>query len=268
MKNPPTAHSPGRQSVLMRVAMKTLLAVTIFVATASSQAAITGIVPGSNTAVSIFQVGGVTLSTSGTVPLEEYPSMTFYTDGHPTAGFGVIYASYNFDPSSAIVVIPPNGPTAIASQGAPMPGDGAVTIRTDFSVAFSVVGGLPSFTVPIAYPIAFGQTHPGMMDEFIAEVNYFSANDGPLGTSTLTFTYTGGPGGSPYYVVSGADLVVPALTGTDTLTLSGFFELTADGFSGGSTEIEVFGAPEPSRTMLLFGGALAALIGRRRRTRC
>lgn len=227
----------------------------------SASAAITSVI--SNTAVTVFQVGGVTQSSSGTVALLESPLVTSYTDGHPTAGFGLMDAAYYYTPTMASVIIPPNGPTAIAAQGAPAPGDGDVSIRTDFSVDFWVSGGLASFTVPISYPIAYGATHAGMLDEFEAVINYSSLNDGPLGTSSLYFSFTG-PGGSAYQVVSGADLIVPALTGTDILTLSGYFKLKADGFDGGSTQIQVFGAPEPSRFLFCFGAVLAFAFRRRR----
>jgi hypothetical protein len=109
-----------------------------------------------------------------------------------------------------------------------------------------------------------------MTDSFEAEINYSLPGPVALGTSALLFSFTNpgpGGGGSPYFVVSGATIPIPAIVGPTTLTLDGFFELTADGFSGGSTEIEVFGIPEPSSGVLFASISIALPLFRTSRRR-
>ncbi|MHB8973761.1 MAG: PEP-CTERM sorting domain-containing protein [Pirellulaceae bacterium] len=177
--------------------------------------------------------------------------------------------AYHFSPSAARVIIPDTGPVAIASQGAPAPDAGAVEILASFSVAFAVdATGTGVTTIPISYPIAVGGV-AGTFASFDAQIDYTSALSGFLGTSELHFAFAG-PGGSPLTVLSGTDLVLPSLLPGDTLTLSGYFSLMADGFPGGSTEIEVFGAvPEPSTWLLACTGIASAtvMLRSRRQTR-
>ncbi len=236
----------------------------------SARAGIIGIVPGSNLVEFTFSVGGVPLSSSGLVPLTAYPGFSTYGDSGATAGFAGMDLAYHFSPAAARVIIPDTGPVAIASQGAPSPVDGPVEILADFAVSFAVDAlGTAATTVPISYPIAFGGI-AGTFVSFDAEVDYSSTLAGFLGTSELHFAFAG-PGGSPLLTVSGPDLMLPALLPGDTLTLTGFFSLLADGFPGGSTEIEVFGAavPEPSTGLLAVTACagLAVLRRFRRRTR-
>lgn len=229
------------------------------VAGSKSDGAIIGAVPGSDSATFTFSSGGVPYSVLGPTPIGHYPTITssgFVAD--PPTGFGLVDIAYNFSPTKATVFIPDNGLVAIASQGAPAPGAGALESKVDFAMSFAVdAAGAAPATISIAYPIAFGQSAPGMLDKFDAVVGYTSTALGFLGTSEVHFAFAGGPGGSPHFVVSGADLLLPALPALDTLTLAGSFKLFADGFPGGSTEIEVFGVPEPSSLAL---GALG-LIG-------
>ncbi len=232
-----------------------------------SYGAIIGAVAGSDSATFTFSSGGLPYAIIGPAPIGHYPTITAsgFTPDPPT-GFGEMDIAYNFSPTKATVFIPDNGPVAIASQGAPAPFAGAMESKVDFIVAFDVDGaGAAATTISIAYPIAFGQSAPGMLDTFDAVVGYTSAGLGFLGTSEVHFAFAGGPGGSPYFIVSGADLLLPALPAFDTLTLAGTFKLVADGFTGGSTEIEVFGVPEPSGFLLGALGLVGLLLWRRKR---
>ena len=223
--------------------------------------------PGSDSATFTFSSGGVPYAIIGPAPIGHYPTIAAsgFTPDPPT-GFGEMDIAYNFSPTKATVFIPDNGPVAIASQGAPAPLAGAMESKVDFTVAFDIdAGGVAATTISIAYPIAFGQSAPGMLDTFDAVVGYTSTALGFLGTSEVHFAFAGGPGGSPYFIVSGADLLLPALPALDTLTLAGTFKLVADGFAGGSTEIEVFGVPEPSSFVLAALGLIGLVVWRRRK---
>jgi hypothetical protein len=243
--------------------------VVVSMFTVPVNAGITGVVPLSDSATFTASVGGVPYDGAGPAGFTQYPvPTTFGFSPAGSAGFTAMDISYLFNSEQARVIIPDTGLVAIASQGAPAPADDEITVRVDFSIAFSIDGaGTPATSIPIAYPIAFGQSATGMIDSFDAEVDYTSAADGFLGTSEVHFLFTGGPGGSPFFIVTGATLALPALDPFDTLTLSGFFELEADGFSGGATEIEVFGVPEPSTGLLMFAGCLGMAVVRRRRRR-
>lgn len=225
------------------------------------------IIGSSGTASFTVSKGGVPFAASGPLAVPDYPAVAAFAAADPggTAGFGALAVSSSFSPSQATVFIPNTGPLAIASQGAPAALDGPLSVKATFLVTFTIdAGGTPATTVKIAYPIAFGSI-PGTSDAFDAEVDYTSASAGFLGTSEVHFAAILPPG-SPYLVVSGLDLALPALLGPDTLTLSGFFELKADGFfPGGSAEIEVFGVPEPACIVLLAIGCPALLALRRRR---
>jgi hypothetical protein len=246
-----------------------LLLAALCVAVSPCSAGIVGVVPGSDSATFTFSSGGVPFSIIGPAPIGQYPASTisgFVVD--PPTGFGLMDVSYSFSTDAATVFIPDNGPVAIASQGAPAPLAGAMESKVDFSVAFAVdgAGTLPT-VIEIEYPIAFGQSAPGMLNTFDAVVGYTSTALGFLGTSEVHFLFAGGPGGSPFLVVSGADLLLPALPPLDTLTLAGSFKLVADGFTGGSTEIEVFGVPEPSSLFLAALGVVTLAICAWRRER-
>ena len=261
----------SRTTTILRSRLPTSsLCLLLLMTSSPAYADISGIVPGSDAVTFTFSSGGVPFSVVGPAPIGHYPATTisgFHAD--PPTGFGVMDIAYNFSSSAATVFIPDIGPDSIASQGAPAPGVGAMESKADFSIAFAVDGGgtAPS-TIKIAYPIAFGQSAPGMLDSFDAVVGYTSTALGFLGTSEAHFSFAAGPGGSPYFVVTGPDLLLPALPALDTLTLAGSFKLVADGFTGGSTEISVFGVPEPSTCVLMAIGLAVCAIGRRfRRTR-
>lgn len=245
-----------------------LVIVALFVmigAAPAVQGGIVGIVPGSNTVDFTFSSGGVPFLVAGPLPLHHYPSISPFTGADPPTGFGTIALSYDFSPSTAKVFIPNTGPVAIASQGAPAPLAGAMETLAEFSVSFDIdAGGTPAAVISIAYPIVFGQSSPGMFDSFDAEIDYTSAALGFLGTSEVHFAFGAGPGGGAF-TLTGLDLALPALPALDTLTLDGYFKLIADGLPGGSTEIEVFGIPEPTSAMLLAIGCLTVLVIRRRR---
>ena len=249
-----------------------LLVAVLSLVASPALGAIVGIAPGvgTNTSTFTFSSGGVPYAVIGPTPVGHYPTPTvsgFVPD--PPTGFGEMDIAYNFTPTAAKVFIPDNGPVAIASQGAPAPLAGAMESKVDFSVAFAIdAGGTPATVISVAYPIAFGQSAPGMFNSFDAVVLYTSTALGILGSSEVHFAFAGGPGGSPYFVVPDiGPLLLPALPALDTLTLSGSFVLVADGFAGGSTEIEVFGVPEPSSWLLLALGATAVLASVRRRKR-
>jgi hypothetical protein len=239
--------------------------VVMLVAATAVQGGIVGIVPGSNTVDFAFSSGGVPFLVAGPLPLAHYPSVSPFTGADPPTGFGTIALSYGFSPGTAKVFIPNTGPVAIASQGAPAPLVGAMETLAEFSVSFDIdAGGTPAAVISIAYPIVFGQSAPGMFDSFDAEIDYTSAALGFLGTSEVHFAFAAGPGGGAF-TLTGLDLALPALPALDTLTLDGYFKLIADGHPGGSTEIEVFGIPEPASATLLALGCLAVLVMRRRR---
>lgn len=237
----------------------------------TSDAAITGVTLLSNSATFTFAEGVVTYSTIGPAAISPYAAFTasgYVASPDGTAGFGGMDISYLVDQGSnrARVIIPNTGLVAIASQPGPAPGDFAISSRVDFSISFDIdAAGNPATTIPIAYPIAFGQTAAGMSNTFDAEIDYTSAADGYLGTSEVHFSFAAGPGGSAYYVVSGADLALPAIDPLDTLTLSGYFLLKADGLPGHSTEIEVFGIPEPSAAFQFLTGLLGIALVRAHR---
>jgi hypothetical protein len=234
--------------------------------TAHVAAAISGVVPLSDTATFSATVGGVPYDGVGPVGITEYPVPTTFGYSSPgSAGFTAMDIAYLYSANQARVIIPDTGLVSIASQGAPAPLDGAIAVRVDFSIAFAIdAGGTTATSIPIAYPIAFGQSATGMFNSFDVEIDYTSATNGFLGTLEVHFAFAGGPGGSPYYIATGAPLSLPALDPLDTLTLSGFFSLEADGFPGASTEIEVFGIPEPSSMVLLFVGCCGIVVLRRR----
>jgi hypothetical protein len=259
-------HSRG-VSLLPRFALYLCCTITVLqLGSRTLDAAIIGVVPASNTISYTFKVGGVLTAASGPLALQGYQSSTHFGAASVPAGFVSMDVSYKFNDDLAKVFISDLAPVSIASQGAPAPGVGPVEIEGLFSIAFAIdAAGTPAVTIPIAYPIAFGGV-AGTADSFDAEVDYTSTALGFLGTSEVHFAFAG-PGGSPFFVLSGLDLALLALPGLDTLTLSGSFKLMADGFPGGSTEIEVFGIPEPSTMALGVIGGLAFVVGARCRRR-
>ena len=223
-----------------------------------------GLVPLASSVTFDFRVGGVSMGGSGPSPIGTYPSGTFFTDSEVTAGFGVLVVSQLVHTNSARIIIPNTGPAALASQGAPAPLAGEVEIEAVVSASYAVdAGGTPAVVIPIAYPISYGSV-PGAEVSFDVELTYSSTNEGLIGTSELHVAATIPPGVFAT-VFSGPSITIPALLPGDTLFISGFFNLMADGAPGVSAEISVFGIPEPSTLLLAIGGFVCLLAYRMRR---
>ena len=104
------------------------------------------------------------------------------------------------------------------------------------------VGGLVTFDVAMHYDDDFGH-----LDDRTLHFAPAPSSPGLFGTAT-------GP----------SALALPPLAGGDHVVVSGSFKLTADAAGGPSTEIKVFGTPEPGTAGLLaLSGGL--LLARRRR---
>jgi len=232
----------------------------------TAEAAIVGIVAGTNWTTFTFSSGGVAYAVLGPLPLGPTPAGTDsgFTPDPPT-GFGQITVAYDFSPTMARVVIPADwsgiDPVlgAIASQGAPDPGAGAMETRADFSVSFSVDGGgVAGGLLPIAYAVAAGALGSQSFD---AVIHYSSAALGPLGTSELHFV---GPSAGFGEVISGLPLALPPLPALDTLSLSGSFVLVAASPDGAS-EMMAGVVPEPASVALVVAGLATMGVVRRRR---
>lgn len=221
----------------------------VVLCSAMSHDASAGLIPLGSSVTFDFRVGGVSMGGSGPSPIGTYPAGTGFTDFDPGAGFGVLGVSQLVHTNSARIIIPNTGPAALASQGAPAPLAGEVEIEAVVSAGYAVDGlGTPAVAIPIAYPISYGSV-PGAEVSFDVEITYSSTFLGLLGTSELHVAATIPPGVF-FTTFSGPTITIPALAPGDTLFLSGFFNLMADGAPGVSAEITVFGVPEPSTWML------------------
>lgn len=124
----------------------------------------------------------------------------------------------------------------------------------------SRTGGLAPALIPkISYPVFW----VGGLVTFDVAMHY-DDDFGHLGDRTLHFAPAPGSPGLFGTATGPSALALPPLAGGYHVVVSGSFKLTADAAGGPSTEIKVFGTPEPGAAGLLaLSGGL--LLARRRR---
>jgi hypothetical protein len=140
------------------------------------------------------------------------------------------------------------------------------TLDATFTVSYTLDGGGLGATLlpPITYPVEVISSSGAVT--FDASIGYSSAALGPLGTRALSFHPPAGfstPGFIP--VTGSGPLLLPPLPPGDTLTLTGAFGLSVNALGGTSTEIKIFGVPEPSTAVLLACGGALLFAGALRR---